>query len=618
MTNFRFSPRPNRAAEIHWQEWSNTAFDAARQADKPVLLNLTAVWCHWCHVMDETSWSDPEIIAALNENFIAVRVDADQNPHIQDRYLSGGWPTNAFLSPDGDVLLSGTYIPPTQMKLYIKTVLKSWRGREERAKIQSRLAEEAERVRQAERKARALAAQESGTGAPAAKEVTGTILRAIQAAYDTVYGGFGRAPKFPHPDAIAFLLNTFMASQDQDVLAMATDTLDHMNASELWDAVEGGFFRYATKRDWSTPHYEKMLSGNAGQLDNLIAAWQVTKNPQYREIAEATIHYVLNTLSVAGEAGEAGEAEGGENIGFAGSQDADEAYFQADAAQRRALSRPFVDDTIHASWNGQFCQVLINAGLAFGDYRLVEKAQTVLRWFSEQMTAANGAIFHYFRDGQRSALQGLLEDQAAMGAAYLVAFEASSDRRLLAAAKKSAVFMTDALEDSQSGGFYDMPHDPDAIGALSQREKPFTANVAAARFLIRLAGHLADDWYLREAERALQWFAATYRHWGYQAAGYGLAVHELQTQPLRMAIIGKTPADRLPFLTAARIRPTGAQPVIAHPLNPEEESEWGDLRFPDQPLPAAYICRHGACHGPLLTPDAVVDQLLHPGEAHLS
>jgi len=128
MTTFRFSPRPNRAAEIHWQEWSNTAFDAARQADKPVLLNLTAVWCHWCHVMDETSWSDPEIIAALNENFIAVRVDADQNPHIQDRYLSGGWPTNAFLSPDGDVLLSGTYIPPTQMKLYIKTVLNRGTG----------------------------------------------------------------------------------------------------------------------------------------------------------------------------------------------------------------------------------------------------------------------------------------------------------------------------------------------------------------------------------------------------------------------------------------------------------------------------------------------------------
>lgn len=618
MTTFRFSPRPNRAAEIHWQEWSQEAFAAARQSDKLVLLNLTAVWCHWCHVMDETSFSDPGIIAALNENFITVRVDADQNPHIQDRYLNGGWPTNAFLSPDGDVLLSGTYIPPAQMKLYIKTVLKSWR--EDRAKIQSRLAAEAECVRQAELKARERVADwggravgadgvvsAGGGGATSAlEEVTGTLLKSIQTAYDKSYGGFGRAPKFPHPDTIAFLLDSYMASLDQNVLAIATDTLDHMITSELWDAVEGGFFRYATKRDWSTPHYEKMLSGNAGQLDNLVSARQITQNQKYREIAELTIRYVLNTLSVV---------ESGESIGFAGSQDADEEYFQADATRRRSLQRPYIDDTIHANWNGQFCQALINAALAFDDFGLAEKAMSILRWFSEQMTATNGAVFHYFRRGQRSTLYGFLEDQAAIGAAYLAAFEASGDRRFLSAAKKSAAFMTDALEDDQSGAFYDMPHDPAAIGALTKREKPFAANVTAARFLIRLAGHLADDWYLREAQRALQWFATTYRHWGYQGAVYGLAFKELQTQPLRVAIIGKTPGDRLPFLTAARaarVRPNGALPVIPHPLNPEEESEWGDLRFPDQPLPAAYICRQDACYGPLLSPDAVAEQLLQP------
>lgn len=604
MTTFRFSPRQNRAAEIHWQEWSEEAFAAARQSDKPVLLNLTAVWCHWCHVMDETSYSDPEIIASLNENFIAVRVDADQNPHIQDRYLSGGWPTNAFLSPDGDVLLSGTYIPPVQMKLYIKAVLKSWR--EDRAKIQSRLAEEAERARQAESQTREMALQSGKIGKQDGvepEEVTSTILKAVHAAYDTVHGGFGRAPKFPHPDTIAFLLNSFMASQDHDVLAMATDTLDHMITGELWDDVEGGFFRYATKRDWSAPHYEKMLSGNAGQLDNLVSAWQVTNNPKYREIAERTIQYVLGALSVA---------ESGENVGFAGSQDADEEYFQADSTHRRGLRRPYIDDTIHANWNGQFCQALINAGLAFGDFGLVERALVVLRWFSEQMTAANGAVFHYFRGGRRGTLQGMLEDQAALGAAYLGAFEAYGDRRYLSAAKKSAVFMTNALEDDQSGGFYDLPHDPAAIGALSRREKPFAANVVATRFLIRLAGHLADDWCLREAQRALQWFTGVYHHWGYQAAAYGIAVKELHTQPLRVAIIGKSAGERLPFITAARVLSTGALPVLPHPLNPEEESEWGDLRFPDEPLPAAYICSQGACHGPLLTPDAVADQMPRP------
>lgn len=622
MTTFRFSPRPNRAAEINWQEWSPEAFAAARQSDKPVLLNLTAVWCHWCHVMDETSYSDPEIIAMLNENFITVRVDADQNPHIQDRYLDGGWPTNAFLTPEGEVLLSGTYIPPAEMKLYIKSVLKSWR--EDRARIQDHLAAETERMQwaraRAELNARAAGdKEEEGLGEGLglrAEEVSSTILKAIRASYDKTNGGFGRAPKFPHPETIEFLLDSYLTSQDQEILAIVTNTLDHMIAGEIWDVVEGGFFRYATKSDWSTPHYEKMLSGNAGLLNNLVMAWQVTGNPQYKEIAERIIQYVITTLSVGGSDAVGAPGTPGDASphlhGFAGSQDADEQYFQADATRRRSLQRPYIDDTIHANWNGQFCQALINAALAFGDLSLAEKAMTVLRWLAENMIALSGAVFHYFREGKRSTLQGFLEDQAAIGAAFLAAFEISGDRRFLASAKKCAVFMTDALEDDQYGAFYDTIPDPEAIGALSQREKPFTANVAAARFLIRLAGHLADDWYLREARRALQWFAATYHHWGYQAAAYGLACKELEAQPVRVAIIGKTPTERLPFLAAARMRSTGvqgAQSVITHPLNPAEESEWGDQRFPDQPLPAAYICRQGACQGPLLSPEAVAEQL---------
>ncbi|HEX6065098.1 MAG TPA: DUF255 domain-containing protein, partial [Longimicrobiales bacterium] len=127
--NFRFSPRPNRAHEIQWRSWGAKAFAEAAAANRPVLLNLTAVWCHWCHLMDETTYSDPALISLINDNFLPIRVDADKHPHVQDRYIAGGWPTNAFLTPTGEVLWSGTYVPPEEFSSVAQSVIDAWRQR---------------------------------------------------------------------------------------------------------------------------------------------------------------------------------------------------------------------------------------------------------------------------------------------------------------------------------------------------------------------------------------------------------------------------------------------------------------------------------------------------------
>jgi hypothetical protein len=133
---FRFSSRPNRAHEVRWRTWGADAFEEAAREDRPLLLNLTAFWCHWCHVMDETTYSEPDLIRLLNEELVPLRVDADQHPHVQDRYIAGGWPTNAFLTPSGEVLWAGTYVEPDEFRQVARGVLAAWRGRRDELQVE--------------------------------------------------------------------------------------------------------------------------------------------------------------------------------------------------------------------------------------------------------------------------------------------------------------------------------------------------------------------------------------------------------------------------------------------------------------------------------------------------
>ncbi|HEX6061913.1 MAG TPA: DUF255 domain-containing protein, partial [Candidatus Limnocylindria bacterium] len=187
MSDFHFSPRPNRASEIAWRAWGDEAFREARSADKPVLLAISAVWCHWCHVMDETSYSDPAVIAGVNERYIPIRVDNDERPDVNRRYNMGGWPTTAFLTPDGEILNGATYIPPDAMRRSVAEIADHWRDK--RSELEPRLRE--------------LKAHEADAHAQRPGDLDWSIVGAIGALirgqYDSEYGGFGREPKFPQP-----------------------------------------------------------------------------------------------------------------------------------------------------------------------------------------------------------------------------------------------------------------------------------------------------------------------------------------------------------------------------------------------------------------------------------
>jgi uncharacterized protein YyaL (SSP411 family) len=193
---FRFSPRPNRAVEINWRSWGAASFAEAGASDRPILLCLTAVWCHWCHQMDETTYSDPDLIQFINEHFTAIRVDADQYPHVQERYITGGWPTNAFLTPTGEVLWSGTYIEPQQFAAVAEGVRSAWSDR------RSEFAVEIERRRKALDAARG---RVNAVGI-VRREAADDVWSAIVESFDARNGGFGTEPKYPAPEAVELLV----------------------------------------------------------------------------------------------------------------------------------------------------------------------------------------------------------------------------------------------------------------------------------------------------------------------------------------------------------------------------------------------------------------------------
>jgi uncharacterized protein len=299
---------------VRWREWGDEAFAAAKQEDKPILLDIGAVWCHWCHVMDRESYENEEIARIINENYVAVKVDRDERPDIDARYQvavsaltgQGGWPLTAFLTPDGKPFYGGTYFPPDDyygrpgMRRVLQSVATSYQTH--RADV----------FASADRISAALGGVESfqGEGQKASAAIVGSLLESIQQMFDAQHGGFGDKPKFPHPAALDLLLDAYLDTRQERLLSLVTSTLEGMGRGGVYDQIGGGFHRYSVDESWMVPHFEKMSYDNAGLLGNYLRAFQVTKNEFFREMAQGIMLFVETVLS---------HPEGG----FYASQDAD-------------------------------------------------------------------------------------------------------------------------------------------------------------------------------------------------------------------------------------------------------------------------------------------------------
>jgi uncharacterized protein YyaL (SSP411 family) len=523
---------------VAWREWNNAAFDEARRANKPILLDIGAVWCHWCHVIDRESYENAEIAAIINEHYVAIKVDRDERPDIDARYQvaisaltgQGGWPLTAFLTPDGKPFYGGTYFPPDDrfgrpgMKRLLEAIAQNYRTN------RTDIHESADKI------AAALAEVESvpATGGKADRLVLDAILTSIRKVYDPANGGFGGAPKFPHPSAIDLLLDAYLETRQSWLLAAVTNTLEKMGRGGVYDQIGGGFHRYSVDERWVVPHFEKMSYDNAPLLGNYLRAYQVTGNAFFREIAEGILSFIEDVLS---------HPEGG----FYSSQDADYSleddgdYFtwtlqelqaaldpleaqvaaqyyhveeqgemhhnpaknvlfidqpvEAIAARlnlkpeevRLILARargkmlearqkrptPVVDKTIYASWNGMLISALLEAYKTLDLEGARDRALMALDLLLDKSYDPTKGMYHSLANGQ-AEIEGLLDDQVFVAAALLDAFEVTGSERYFQTALGLMEITIRRFWDEQAGGFFDTAQDLDTRhGALGMKRKPF-------------------------------------------------------------------------------------------------------------------------------------------------
>ncbi|MFI5175138.1 MAG: thioredoxin domain-containing protein [Terriglobia bacterium] len=300
---------------VHWREWNDAAFERAQSDNKPILLDIGAVWCHWCHVMDGESYENEEIASLINENFIAVKVDRDERPDIDSRMQAavqaisgqGGWPLTAFLTPDGKPFFAGTYFPPDErygrpgFKQILQTLSEYFRRNP------------AEIIEQSDKVIAAIASVDNFVPKESqlSPHLLEGILNSLVHSFDVRHGGFGTAPKFPHSGAVELLLNHYHLTGEAWALTIADTTLTKMAQGGVYDQVGGGFHRYSTDEHWTVPHFEKMSYDNSELLKNYLHGYQATQSGLYREVAEGILSWVDTTLSDS------------VNGGFYASQDAD-------------------------------------------------------------------------------------------------------------------------------------------------------------------------------------------------------------------------------------------------------------------------------------------------------
>ena len=568
-SEFHFSPRPNRAGEIAWQTWGDAAFAQAEREQKPILLAISAVWCHWCHVMDETSYSDPRIIERINERFVPVRVDNDRRPDVNARYNQGGWPTTAFLAPAGALLAGATYMPPEQMLGALDQIADFYK--ENHAHVEERAVE---------------LRKESSAERPASGELRETmiarVLEEISDAYDPEYGGFGSEQKFPMTDVLDFLLQEYRATGDQRLYDMLAKTVLAMSSGGMYDRVEGGFFRYSTTRDWSVPHFEKMTEDHAALLRILAELTRTTRNDAFRSTLESALRYVRTVLRdpVTGF--------------FAGSQDADEAYFALPLDERRKREAPYVDRTSYSNWTAAMAGAFAFAAAALEDDGVMDESQAAFDALHEQMRDENGLLYHFQEPGGTPQVRGLLTDQVAYLRALLDAHETSGEPRFFTRARELAAAIDGAFA-SPNGGYYDHAGTEEQLGNLAVRQRPLADNSLLAENFLRLAVLDDDDAKRASAERALQVYASNYGGMRMFAAPFARALRRFFGTAASVVLVGE-PEQTSDLREGARTLP---DPLLTvRTIAPDDAKTLRGRGMDPQLAPAAYLCRGTVCSAP--------------------
>ncbi|HQR07754.1 MAG TPA: thioredoxin domain-containing protein [Gemmatales bacterium] len=567
---------------VDWYPWGPQALARARDEAKPIFLSIGYSACHWCHVMEHESFLDAEVAAFLNEHFINIKVDREERPDIDNIYMNavlaltghGGWPMSVFLTPELHAFYAGTYFPPEQrygmpsFRQVLKAVSDAWQNKREGV------------IEQSLNITKALAdhAQVDGAGnVELTESMLTTAGKMLSRAYDLRYGGFGRAPKFPHPLDLRLLLRLYHRFNDVDALQMVTHTLDQMARGGIYDQLAGGFHRYSTDERWLAPHFEKMLYDNALLVPVYLEAFQATKHDFFKRIAEETLAWVEREMtSLAGGFYSTTDADSegvegkffvwsleemeqilGEEADFASGvfditdggnweghtiltrpksdaqeshlhQLAEDAFLQrVEAIKSKLLAvrerrvKPGRDEKILAAWNGLMISAFAQASMVLRDKKYVTLAGRAADFVLTRMRQPDGKLYRTSLAEGPAKLNAYLEDYAFMIEGLLQLAEASWEQRWLDSAIALADIMITQFWDQEQGGFFFVSHDHET---LIMREKQANDNATpsgnsmAITVLLRLGRLTGSVKYTEYAEKALRLFTA---QMGQQPMSYG-------------------------------------------------------------------------------------------------
>ncbi|PQO46511.1 thioredoxin domain-containing protein [Blastopirellula marina] len=662
---------------VDWYPWGAEALDAAKDQEKPIFLSIGYSACHWCHVMEHESFESQEIADYLNAHFICIKVDREERPDLDQIYMNavqlltghGGWPMSVFLTPSLNPFFGGTYWPPTASRgmpgfdQVLRAVADAWTNRREMAEQQSQLL--TERLRKI------------GAGSKAMEEIPpgriGMAVRQMEDSFDERNGGFGQAPKFPHPMNVDLLLRSFAETRNEHSLKMAIVTLDKMARGGIYDHLGGGFARYSVDAKWLVPHFEKMLYDNALLVSNYVDAYRLIGLPRYAQVIRETCEYILRDMTDeaggfhstedADSEGEEGKfyvwspkevqdllkeahlaerfclvydvTEGGNFEGqsilnmkqpmswFAEQLQTTEGELREEmAAARKVLFyaredrvRPGKDDKILASWNGLMIEAFAKAGAALGEPRYLEAAKRAAAFVLEKMTDENGRLLHTYRHG-KAKLAAYLDDYSYLASAMFAMYEATFEEKWLEESQRLMEVAIEHFYDQEEGGFFYTADDHEALIA---RNKDFydssvpSGNGIAALVLAKLGKLTGNERFLKLAEETVMAGAEVLQKHPL-ASGQLLIAYDLLQSPVEQVVLAAeaedaSVAELLEQLHGLYMPRTLL--VLAQGDSPRSEllESLVSGKTPIDGQPTIYACENFHCHAPVSAENYVPERL---------
>jgi len=663
---------------VDWWPWGPDALARAKLLDRPIFLSIGYAACHWCHVMERESFEDEATAAYLNATFIPIKVDREERPDLDQIYMtavqamtgSGGWPMSVFLTPSGRPFFGGTYFPDTprhgmpSFRQVLEGVAAAWQR--DRAGVETAGSRLVQAIAESSR------AGAGGGGLPPST-VLEQAVAAIEASFDATHGGWGRAPKFPQPMTIEFLLRRHVATGDGRPLATARRSLDAMADGGIRDQLGGGFHRYSTTADWLVPHFEQMLYDNA-QLARVYAhAFATARDERYLEVAQGTLDYLLRELRT-------------DDGGFAASQDADTeaqegatfvwtldevrqvladdaplfaAAYGVDAGgnwegrtilsrirddaeaaaaagidpaavparlgaarerlfeHRRRRPQPARDDKVLAAWNGLAIAALADTARILqarndgpGAERYLDAARAAADLILTRLVV-DGRLRRSWKDGRATA-DGVLEDHANVAEGLLALYEATAEERWFLAAGDLVAMILDRFADP-GGGFYDTPRDGEQLIVRPrdvQDNATPSGNAMAVTALLRLAALTGEGRYREAAERALATVGDVLARYPTGFAQWLIALDFAHAPVAEVAIVGSRHEAATAALHAVTVLPYRPSLVVASGDAPDDSAvPLLRDRIRLDGRPTAYVCRGFTCRLPVTEPEALEREL---------